>query len=155
MRLWRLGVAAVLLVGVAAVPKLAEAQALGEAATLGSGVSAAGSGAGSALGRRIGGAMRSEGRRMDSSRGASTTGGVMNLHWSRAERERYERAERARRAHATTKGKAKTKIKNAKPQPAFVIFGADAQDGDSGGAAVSQPETKTKKDAGSGSSGKH
>ena len=143
---WLAAVAVV--VGVAAAPHAARAQALGEAATLGSGVSAAGSGAGSALGRRIGGAMRSEGRRMSSSGRATTSGGVTNLHWSRAERERYERAERARRAHS----KGKAKAKNGKPQPAFVIFGADAEGADSGGAAVNQPkpDTKTKKDAGSG-----
>ena len=148
-------VAAALVAGAAAVPRAANAQALGEAATLGSGVSAAGSGAGSALGRRIGGAMASEGRRMGSSSGTTTSGGVTNLHWSRAERERYERAERARRGHSKAKTKGKTKGKKAKPQPAFVIFGADTPDsGDanSGGTEVSQPkaDAKTKKGAAAG-----
>ena len=143
-------VAAALVAGAAAVPRAANAQALGEAATLGSGVSAAGSGAGSALGRRIGGAMASEGRRMGSSSRTTTSGGVTNLHWSRAERERYERAERVRRTHAKTKGK--TKGKKAKPQPAFVIFGADTPEAGSGDTAVSQPkaDAKTKKGAAAG-----
>lgn len=149
-------IVAVLVAGVAMVPHAARAQALGEAATLGAGVSAAGSGAGSALGRRIGGAMASEGRRMGSSSGSSTSGGVTNLHWSRAERERYERTERARQAHSKTKGKIKGK--NAKPQPAFQIFGADTPDADSGdadsgGAAASQPKPDaTVKKNGAGSS---
>ncbi|HUY80231.1 MAG TPA: hypothetical protein VMU92_00705 [Acidobacteriaceae bacterium] len=149
MKLLSLYVAAVLVAGVAAVPHVARAQALGEAATLSAGVSSAGSGAGSTLGRRVGGAMRSEGRRMGSSGRTSTSGGVMNLHWSRAQRERYERTERARRAHSKTKAK----TKNGKPQPAFVIFGADTPDAGSGDAAVSQPKPDTKKDA-SGSGGK-
>jgi len=139
-------VATLLVAGAMAVPQTAKAQALGEAATLGAGVSAAGSGAGSALGRRIGGAMRSEGRRMGSSRGSSTSGGVMNLHWSQAQRERYERAHR-KLAHSHAKGAAKSK--NAKPQPAFQIFGADTQDAGSGDASVSQPkpDVSVKKDA--------
>lgn len=150
MKLLGLCVAAALVAGVAAVPRAANAQALGEAATLSAGVSTAGSGAGSALGRRIGGAMGSEGRRVRSSGRTSTSGGVMNLHWSRAQRERYERTERTSR----TRSKGSTKAKNAKPQPAFVIFGADTSnaDSDSGEAAVSQakPDAKTEKDASSG-----
>lgn len=154
MKLLGLCVATVLVAGVAAVPHAARAQALGEAATLSAGVSSAGSGAGSALGRRIGGAMGSEGRRVSSSGKTSTSGGVTNLHWSRAERERYERAQRTRQAHSKTAAKAK----DAKPQPAFVIFGADTRDADTGDAAVSQPkpDANAKKDAGSssGSDGK-
>lgn len=148
MRLLGWCMAAALVAGVAAVPQMAKAQALGEAATLSSGVSAAGSGAGAALGRRIGGAMRSEGRRVASKGGGSTSGGVMNLHWSRAERERYARTERTRgpRAKATAKGK------NAKPQPEFQIIGADSPNADSDDAAASQakPEATANKDGAGG-----
>jgi hypothetical protein len=143
MKLLRLCVTTVLVAGLAAAPLVARAQALGETATLNSGVSAAGSGAGSALGRRIGGAMASEGHRVASHGKTQTSGGVVNLHWSGAQRVRYGQTEREH-AHA--------KMKSGKAQPAFVIYGADS--GDSGAASQPKPDAKAKKDSGSGQDGK-
>ena len=135
MKLLGLCMAAALAAGVAVVPHVARAQALGEAATLSAGVSAAGSGAGSALGRSLGRTMGSEGHRIASSSKTSTAGGVVNLHWSESERPRYGQTE-----WTGTKDKAETK----KDQPAFVIYGAETQDEDSGGAAVTQPKPDEK-----------
>jgi hypothetical protein len=149
MKLLGLCVATLLVAGVSAAPHLARAQALGEAAALNAGASTAGTGAGSALGRNIGRAMGSEGRRVRSSGKTSTSSGVMNLHWSESQRT-------AARTHARGKpaaSKTKAAAKSGKAQPEFVIFGADAQKADSVGAAVSQPkpDATAKKDAGSSS----
>ncbi len=151
MRLLGLFVVSVLVAGTAA-PHVARAQALGEAATLSAGVSAAGSGAGSALGRNINGAMRSEGRRITARGKTSTSGGVVNLHWRGTERARYGRT-----AHVPVRAKALAKTKTGKAEPGFVIYGADAQDTDSEGAAVSQPKADgtAKKDASAGPGGKN
>jgi hypothetical protein len=140
MKLLQLCVAAAIAAGVTTGPHVARAQALGEAATLSAGVSSAGSASGSALGNSIGRAMRSEGGRLASSSKTSTSGGVVNMHWSRKELERPARTTRTQ-----TKGDAK--VGNEKAQPDFVILGADPSNADSGDASASQP--KPSKDKGS------
>lgn len=138
MKLLGICVAITLVAGVAAAPHAARAQALGEAATLGAGVSSAGSGSASALGSSLGRAMASEGSRMGSSGKTSTSGGVITLHYSRQELERDRRTARTR-----AKNKARTGSKKA--QPDFVIFGADPPDSDTDAAPASQPKPATNK----------
>lgn len=144
--------------GVTAGAHVAKAQALGEAATLGAGVSSAASGSGSALGNSLGRVMRSEGSRITSSGKSSNSGGVVNLHWSRAELERSAKTTR-------TQAKDKAKVQqDKKAKPDFVIFGADPPDADSGDTpagrpmaarpSASQPKT-SKVEGSSGKGGKH
>lgn len=115
-------------------PHVANAQALGEAGALGAGLSSVGSASGSALGNSINRTLTSEGRRVHSSGGASNSGGVTNLHWSREE---LKRSEKTTRTHAKDK---KAKSKSGKPQPDFVIFGADPPNADSEDAPATQPK---------------
>lgn len=142
MKLIQMCMALAIATGVAAAPHVARAQALGEAATLSAGVSSAGSGSGSALGHSIGRAMGTEGRHVTSSSKASTSGGVITLHWSRQELKRSEKTSRTAANHKTRTG-------TQKAQPDFVIFGADPQNSDSNsdsdGAPASQPKTTTTK----------
>lgn len=141
MKLLQLCVAAAIAVGAIAGPHIAGAQALGEAATLGAGVSSAGSASGSALGNSISRTLGSEGRRrIASSSKTSNSGGVVNLRWSREQLKHS-----ATTARTQTKGNAKTgsqkaKAGSRKAQPDFVIFGADPQNTDSEDASASQPK---------------
>lgn len=132
MKLLQLCVAAAIAAGVTAGPHVAKAQALGEAATLGAGVSSAGSASGSALGNSLGRAMRSEGRRVASSSKTSTSGGVVNLHWSREELKHSAKTPR-------TQARRNARGKREKAKPDFVISGADPQNADSEDGSVSQP----------------
>ena len=133
MRLLQLCVAAAIAAAVMVGPHVANAQALGEAGALGAGLSSVGSASGSALGNGINRTMTSEGRRVHSSGGASNSGGVTNLHWSREE---LKRSEKTTRTHRKARN---TKAKSGKPQPDFVIFGADSPNADSEDASASQP----------------
>lgn len=140
MKLLQMCGAIAIATGVAAAPHVARAQALGEAATLSAGVSSAGSASGSTLGGSIGRAMGSAGSHMASSGRTSTTGGVVNLHWSG---QGLKRSEKAAQTHAKDKAKSRIGSKNAHPD--FVIFGADAPiaddtDVDSGHQSVSLPK---------------
>jgi len=130
MKLLQLCVVAAIAAGVTTGPHVARAQALGEAATLSAGAASAGSASGSALGNSIGRAMRSEGDRLASSRKTSTSGGVVNMHWSQKELGRPART-------AGTQTKANAKAGSEKAKPDVVILGADPPD--SGDASVSQP----------------
>ena len=132
MKLLQLCVVAAIAAGVATGPQVARAQALGEAAILNAGAASTGSAAGSALGNSIGRAMSSAGDRLASSRKTSTSGGVVNMRWSRKELGRP-----ARTAPTQTKGNAKAGSEKA--QPDGVIFGADPPDADSGDASASKP----------------
>ena len=138
MKLLQLCVAAAIAAGVTTGPHVAGAQALGEAATLSAGVSSAGSASGSALGNSVGKAMRSEGHRIASSSKTSTSGGAVNLHWSREELDRSARTTRTQaKGNAKvesekpqpdltrTQAKGNAKVESEKPQPDFVIVGAD------------------------------
>jgi hypothetical protein len=133
MKLLHLCLAAAITAGVMAGPHVAIAQALGEAGALGAGLSSVGSASGSALSNGINRTMSSEGRRINSSGSNSNSGGVTNLHWSRSELERSAKTTRTQ-----AKGK-KAKARNGKPQPEFVIFGADPPNADSEDAPVVQP----------------
>lgn len=133
MKLLQLGMAAAIAAGVMVGPHVASAQALGEAGALGAGLSSVGSASGSALGNSINRTLTSEGRRVNSSRGASNSGGVTNLHWSREE---LKRSQKTTRTHAKDK---RAKSKSGKPQPDFVIFGADPPNADAEDAPVVQP----------------
>lgn len=133
MKLLQLCVAAAIAAGVTMGPHVARAQALGEAATLSAGVSSAGSASASALGNSIGRAMRSEGRGLASSSKRSTSGGVVNMHWSREQLGRS-----ARTTGTQTKGSAK--VGSEKAQPDVVILGADPPDAEFGDASASQPK---------------
>jgi len=153
MKLLQLCVAVAMAAGVMAGSHPARAQALGEAATLGAGVSSAGSASGSALGNSLARAMRSDGRRINSSGNTSNSGGVVNLHWSREELKHSARAMRtqAKGNHA--------KVASGKSHPDFVIFGADPPNADSADASDSQPKathssaTEPKSSENKGSSG--
>jgi len=134
MRLLQLCVAAAIAAAVMVGPHVANAQALGEAGALGAGLSSVGSASGSALGNGINRTMTSEGRRVHSSGGASNSGGVTNLHWSREE---LKRSEKTTRTHAKDK---KANVRSKKPQPEFVIFGADPPNTDSDDAPARQPK---------------
>jgi len=136
MKLLQLGMAAAIVAAMAVAPHIASAQALGEAGALGAGLSSVGSASGSALSNGINRTMSSEGRRIHSSSGNSNSGGVTNLHWSREE---LERSGKATRTHAKA-GNTKAKSKNGKPQPEFVIFGADPPSSDSEDAPVVHPK---------------
>ena len=140
MKLLQLCVAAAIAAGVTTGPQVARAQALGEAAILNAGAASTGSAAGSALGNSIGRAMSNAGDRLASSRKTSTSGGVVNMHWSRGQLGRP-----ARTTPTQTKGNAKAGSEKA--QPDFVILGADPSDADSGDVSASQP--KPAKDKGS------
>lgn len=131
--------------GVAAGPHVAKAQALGEAATLGAGVSTAGT-SGRALGGSIGRAMGSEGSRISSTSKTSTSGGVINLHWSRAQMERSRRATQSRANSRTTTTDSK------KAQQGFVIYGADPQNADPDADPNATPATQPKASTNKGSS---
>jgi hypothetical protein len=135
MRLLQLCVAAAIAAAVMAGPHVVNAQALGEAGALGAGLSSVGSASGSALSNGINRTLTSEGRRVNSNSGASNSGGVTNLHWSREQLKRSERASGTHRKARNTKAKSK----KGKPQPAFVIFGADPPNADSEDAPASQP----------------
>lgn len=106
--------------GVATGAHVARAQALGEAATLGAGAGSAGSASGSALGNSIGRAMKNEGLRVASSGKGSSSGGAVNLHWSRE-----QLARSARKTRTQAKGNAKVEPEKAKP--AFVVIGSDPE----------------------------
>lgn len=142
MKLLGMCVAMAMVAGVAAGPHVARAQALGEAATLSAGVSSAGSASARGLGDTIGRAMGSEGSRMASSSKTSTSGGVINLHWSRADMERSQRAARSRAQSKTTTG-------SNRPQQDFVIYGADPlkadPDANQDAAPAPQPKPTTPK----------
>ena len=137
MKLLQLCVAAAIAAGVTTGPHLARAQALGEAATLSAGVSSVGSASGSALGNSVGKAMRSEGHRVASSSKTSTSGGAVNLHWSREELDRSARTTRTQakgnakveseKPQPGSQAKGNAKVESEKPQPPFVIVGADPQ----------------------------
>lgn len=146
MKLLQLCVVAAIAAGVTTGPHVARAQALGEAATLNAGVSSAGSGAGSALGNSIGRAMSGEGRALASSSKTSTSGGVVNMHWSRGQLERP-----ARTTQTQTKGNAK--VGSEKAQPAFVIVGADPADSDDASASQPKPSKGSSGDKGSSGQG--
>lgn len=132
MKLLHLCVTAAIAAGVAASPHIARAQALGEAGALSAGTSSAGSASGATLGNAIGRTMNSEGRRIHSSGKTSTSGGVVNLHWSREELGRS-----AKSARRPVKRNSRRRSEKAKPD--FVILGADPPDGDSDDAPVSRP----------------
>lgn len=151
MRLLRICVVIAIAAGVVAAPHVAGAQALGEAATLSAGASSAGSASGSTLGSSIGRAMGNEGRRMASSGRTSTSGGVMNLHWSREE---LKRSESKARTHANDKTAKKTLTGSKKAQPDFVIFGADPSNSDRDTDPDQAPATQPKAANAKGSSGK-
>ena len=137
MKLLQLSMAAAIAAVVMVGPQVASAQALGEAGALGAGLSSVGSASGSALGNSLNPTMTSEGRRIHSSSGASNSGGVTNLHWSREE---LKRSEKTTQTHAKARN-ANSKSKSGKPQPDFVIFGADPPNADSEDAPVVQPQT--------------
>jgi len=142
MKLLQLCVAAALAVGVTAGPHVARAQALGEAATLGAGVSSAGSASGSALGNRMNRTLGVAGRRIASSgKTSSNSGGVVNLRWSRDQLKRSATTTRTHAKRNAKSGSQKAKAGSQKAQPSFVIFGADAPNDDSGDAPVSGPKT--------------
>jgi hypothetical protein len=134
MKLLQWCMVAAIAAGVMVGPHVANAQALGEAGALGAGLSSVGSASGSALSNGINRTMTSEGRRVNSSRGASNSGSVTNLHWSREE---LKRSEKTTRTHAKDKN---AKSKSGKPQPDFVIFGADPPNADSEDAPVTKPK---------------
>lgn len=134
MKLLQLGMAAAMAAAVMVGPYVASAQALGEAGALGAGLSSVGSASGSALSNGISRTLTSEGRRVNSSRAASNSGGVTNLHWSREE---LKRSEQATGTHWKARN---TKVKSGKPQPDFVIFGADPPNADSEDAPVTKPK---------------
>lgn len=138
MKLLQLSMAAAIAAGAMAGPHVARAQALGEAGALGAGLSSVGSASGSALSNGINQTMSSEGRRIRSSSGNSNSGGVTNLHWSREE---LARSAKTTRTHAKSSN-AQAKSKNGKPQPDFVIFGADPPSSDSEDAPASQPKAR-------------
>lgn len=135
MKLLQWCMVAAIAAGVMVGPHVANAQALGEAGALGAGLSSVGSASGSALSSGINRTLTSEGRRVHSSGGASNSGGVTNLHWSREELKRSERASGTHRKARNTKSK------SGKPQPDFVIFGADPPNPDSEDAPATQPRT--------------
>ncbi len=134
MKLLQLCLTATIVAGIIAGPRVARAQALGEAGALGAGLSSVGSASGSALSNGLNRTMNSAGHRINSSSGASNSGGVRNLHWSREE---LKRSERPTRTHAKDK---KAKSNRAKPRAGFVIFGADPPNSDSEDASVIQPK---------------
>lgn len=134
MKLLHLCLAAAITAGVMAGPHVATAQALGEAGALGAGLSSVGSASGSALSNGLNRTMSSEGRRINSSGGNSNSGGVTNLHWSREE---LDRSAKTTRTQAKEK---KAKARNGKPQPEFVIFGADPPNTESEDAPATQPK---------------
>lgn len=156
MKLLQLCVVAAMAAGVVAGPRVARAQAIGEAATLNSGVSSAESASGSALGKSLDRTLRREGGRVASSSTTSTSGGVVNLHWSRKE---LKHSSTKARTRATGNAKARSR----KAQPDFVIFGADPSNADTDDSSVghaeaphpsaSQPKTAKNKGS-SGSDGK-
>ena len=132
MKLLQMCVAVAIAAGVAVGPHAANAQALSGAATLNAGVSSAGSASASALGNSIGRTMRREGRRIGASSKTSTSGGVVNLHWSREELKRSARTTR-------TQAKHNARVRSETAQPDFVIVGADPPNADSADVPVSQP----------------
>lgn len=152
MKLLQFCMAAAIAAGMTMGPHVVTAQALGEAATLSAGVSSAGSASGSALSNSLGRTMKSNGRGIASSSKTSSSGGIVNLHWSRKELERSARTTR-------TQAKRNAKSGSEKAQPDFVILGADPEDAGSGEASVSQAKAahpsasqpKPSKNAGSSS----
>jgi len=146
MKLLQLCVVSAIAAGVITGPHVARAQALGEAATLSAGAASAGSASGSALGNSIGRAMRGEGDRLASSRKTSTSGGVVNMHWSRKELGRP-----ARTTPTQTKGNAKAGSEKA--QPDFVILGADPADSGDAPASQAKPSKGSSGDKGSSGQG--
>jgi hypothetical protein len=126
MKMLQLCVATAIAAGVTAGPHVARAQALGEAATLSAGVSSTGSASGSALGNSVGRAMRSEGHQMASGK-TSTSGGVVNLHWSRERSARTMHTQAKGDAKVGSEAKGNAKVGSEKAQPDFVILGADPQ----------------------------
>src|SRR6185437_15201285 len=134
MKLLQMCVAVAIAAGVAVCPHAANAQALSGAATLNAGVSSAGSASASALGNSMGRTMRRERRRIGASSKTSTSGGVVNLQWSRQE---LKRSARTTRTQAKHNGRARSE----KAQPDFVIVGADPPNADSADVPVSQPRS--------------